>query len=149
VKSPAVSRALLGLLLVASAGCGLLMQPDPIGFRTYVLKDVDYEQAVSIVREITRDEANRLFGGVGLTWDPRQGNLTMDPVYDSTRRLRLYVRLTPVPPDVHVEMFALVDHLQSSTTGVGYTRPMQDVPFEEMLFDAYVAELLQRRESGS
>jgi hypothetical protein len=145
----AVARVLvLGLTLAALGGCGLFQRDDVIGFRTYVLKDVAYEDAASIVYEVTRSESNRLFGGVTMTWDEALGNLELEPVYDGQRRLRLYIHLAPTGADVNVDMFALVDHLEISVTHVGYGESMQDVPLEEKLFQAYVAELSRRRDGG-
>jgi hypothetical protein len=141
-----VSRVALAAVLGATSGCGLFTRSDPIGFRTYVLEGVAYEEAASIVHEVTRTEANRLFGGVGLVWDPELGNLELDPIYDGQRRLRLFIHLAPAGDDVNVEMFALVDHLEISRESVGYGQPMQDVPLEEQLFQAYVTELQRRRE---
>jgi len=147
-----LARALVTALplavLAGASGCGLFGKADPIGFRAYTLEGVDYAEAVSIVREVTRQEANRLFGGVTLTWDEEQGNLSLDPVYDGQRRLNLYIHLSPSGQDVKVEMFALVEQLEVNATHVGYGEPMQDVPLEEKLFKAYVAELTRRRDEG-
>ena len=148
--SPA-RAAVAALLLLASGlatGCGLFERATPIGFRTYTLEGVGYDEAVSVVRDVTRQEANELFGGVALTWDEEQGNLQLDPIYDGRRRLRLYIHLEPAGTDVDVEMFALVDHLEVEATHVGYGQMQQDVPREEKLFQAYVTELSRRRDGG-
>ena len=146
-----LSRALLlGALLAFAlpcAGCGLLMRPDPIGFRTYTLKNCSYDDAVAVVHDTTRQYALARFGGVGLTWDAPQGNLTLDPVYDGQRRMKLYLHLSPTGKDVNVEIFALVETLSGGGgSGVGWVNPMQDVPLEEDLFGACVAALLARRD---
>ena len=146
------ARGAAAALLLAvpglAAGCGLFQRADPIGFRTYTLEDVAYDEAASIVHDVTKTQANQLFGGVSLVWDAEQGNLQLDPVYDGRRRLRLYIHLEPAGPDVDVEMFALVEHLKLDATQVGYGEPMQDVPLEEKLFQAYVTELSRRRDGG-
>ena len=142
-----VAAATLLLAAGGATGCGLLPKQD-IGFRTYKLEGVGYDQAATIVQEVTRQQANQLFGGVTLTWDPAQGNLQLDPVFDGQRRLRLYIHLAPAGNDVNVEMFALVDHLQVEPPNVGYGDAQQDVHLEEKLFQAYVTELLRRREEG-
>ena len=134
--------------MLALSGCGLFSRQDPIGFRSYPLEGVDYAQAVSIVQTATRDVCTDLFGGVTLTWFPETGNLTVDPIFAGNRRLRLYIHMEPAGKGVDVELFALVDHLAPGGQAIGYTRPMQDVPFEETLSRAFVAELLRRREAG-
>jgi hypothetical protein len=143
-----LATALLLLAPGLATGCGLFARDDSIGFRTYTLEGVGYDEATSIVHDVTRQQANQLFGGVTLTWDPKQGNLQLDPVYDGRRRLRLYIHVEPAGPNVDVEMFALVEHLQLEATHVGYGEPQQDVPLEEKLFQAYVTELTRRRDGG-
>ena len=144
----AVVPALALVALSGATGCGLFSHEDPIGFRTYKLEGVEYAEAASIVHQVTRQQANVLFGGVTLTWDETQGNLELEPIYDGQRRLRLYIHLAPAGPDVNVEMFALVDFLSISGTQIGYVDAMQDVPLEEQLFKAYVTELSRRRDEG-
>jgi hypothetical protein len=147
-----IARGLLSRLLLplvcALSGCGLFGTKEDIGFRTYTLEGIGYDEAASIVNDVTRQLANQLFGGVTLTWDPAQGNLQLDPIYDGQRRLRLYIHITPDGDDVDVEMFALVDHLRVDASKVGYDEPQQDVPLEEKLFQAYVTELTRRRDEG-
>lgn len=151
-RCPRLARGLLSALvlplLCTASGCGLFGTKEEIGFRTYTLEGVGYDEAASIVHDVTRQQANQLFGGVTLTWDPAQGNLQLDPIYDGQRRLRLYIHLVPAGADVDVEMFALVDHLSVDATKVGYDAPQQDVPLEEKLFQAYVTELSRRRDEG-
>jgi hypothetical protein len=153
-RRPARTRRVLraplltAIPLLLFVGCGLLPQ-DPIGFRSYPLQGVDYAEAVSIVQTATRDVCTERFGGVTLTWFPEDGNLTVDPIFAGNRRLRLYIHVEPAGSGVNVEMFALVDHLLSGTHAIGFTEPMQDVPLEETLAEAFVAELLRRREAGS
>ena len=147
-----IPQLVRGLLLAAAlgavSGCGLFQHADPIGFRTYVLEGVGYDEAAAIVQDVTRAESTRLFGGVTMEWDPAMGNLALDPVYDGQRRMSLFIHIVPAGADVNVEMFALVEHLEVSASNVGYGEPMQDVPLEEKLFQAYVAELQRRREPG-
>ncbi len=140
--------ALLAALLLP-AGCGLFMRPDPIGFRSYPLRGVGYDEAVDLVRDVTRRYTTERFGGVTITWDAPQGNLTVDPIYSGNRRLRLFLHLRPAGSDVELEIFALVEHLDPDEPGIVYTLPMQDVPLEETLYDALLAELLARRVGGS
>ncbi len=147
-RSASAWRALLfGALLALSPACGLFRKVEPIGFRDYVLPDIGYDEAVSIVRDVTRRRSVDLFGGVGLTWDAATGNLTLDPVIDGNRRLRLFIHVAPAGADVRVEMFALVEHLESGPDGIAWVRPMQDVPLESQLYDAFAAEVLRRREA--
>lgn len=140
----AVTRLACLLLLGA---CGLL-PPDPIGFRSYPLRDVSYEEAAAIVHDVTRRYAVDHWGGIAMSWDAAAGNLLLDPIYDARRRLRLHVHLEPAGPDVMVEMFALVETLRADAAKVGWTDAMQDVPLEEALYAAYVAELVARRGSA-
>ena len=134
--------SLLAVLLLA--GCGLL-PGDPLGFRTYPLKDTTLTEAAQVVHDTTRIYALDHFGGIGMAWDPVEHNLVLDPVYDGQRRMRLYIHLEPVGPDVNVEMFALVETLRSDAGAVGWGDPMQDVPLEEQLYQAYIAALVARR----
>lgn len=133
----------LAVLLLLGA-CGLV-PPEPIGFRSYPLRDVSYEEAAVIVHDVTRRFAVEHWGGVTLAWDPASGNLALDPIYRPQQRLRLYLHLEPAGPDVQVEMFALVETLRADAAKVGWTDPKQDVPLEERLYAAFVAELVARR----
>jgi hypothetical protein len=140
-----VKLLLLAVLLLA--GCGLVPE-DPIGFRTYPLKDITLPDAAQVVHDTTRAFALEHFGGIGMSWDPMTRNLVLDPVYDGRRRLRLYIHLEEAGADVNVEMFAVVETLRSDAGAVGWTEPMQDVPLEERLYQAYVAALVARRGSA-
>jgi hypothetical protein len=132
----------LWLLLLAACG---LVPADPIGFRTYPLERTTYAEAATVVQDVTRKFALSHWGGLGITWDPQTRNLTVDPVYRGHQRMRLYLHLEPAGNDVNVEMFALVETLQSDAAKIGWVEPMQDVPLEQELFDAFVAELVARR----
>jgi len=134
--------ALLAVLLLT--GCGLL-PGDPLGFRTYPLKDTTLPEAAQVVHDATRVYALAHFGGIGMTWDPVEHNLVLDPVYDGQRRMKLYIHLEVNGPDVNVEMFALVETLRSDAGAVGWGDPMQDVPLEKELYQAYIAALVARR----
>jgi hypothetical protein len=125
-------------------GCGLI-PPEPIGFRTYPLRDTSYEEAVVVVHDVTRRFAVERWGGITLTWDPTTRNLVLDPIFRSRERMRLHIHLEPAGPDVNVEMFALVETLRTDAAKVGWSDPMQDVPLEERLYAAYVEELVTRR----
>lgn|GEM_PF-2157363 len=131
--------------LLLLAGCGLL-PPDPIGFRTYPLKDTSIEEAVVVVNDVTRRFALERFGGIGISWDAGTRNLALDPVFDGRRRMKLFIHVEPAGADTNVEMFALVEHLSADVSKVGWTDAMQDVPLEEALYQAYIAELVARRE---
>jgi hypothetical protein len=137
-------RAPRFLWLLLLAGCGLV-PPDPIGFRSYPLRDVTYADAVSVVTDVTRQFALSHWGGIGISWDPTSRNLSVDPVFKNTKRMKLYLHFEPAGTDVNVEMFALVETLQSDVGKVGWVEPMQDTPLEEQLYKAYVAELVARR----
>jgi len=140
-------QALLIATLVLATGCGLVMRPDPIGFRTYELRNVSYEEGVSLVYGVTRQFVMDRYGGIGMTWDPVSRNILVDEVHDGRRRMKLYIHLEPDGPDLKVEMFALVETLASDVgEAIGWGEPRQDVPLEEALFQAYVAELLARRD---
>jgi hypothetical protein len=137
-------RLLPPLAVLMLAGCGLLPS-DPLGFRTYPLKDTTLPEAAQVVNDATRIFALDHFGGIGMAWDPVEHNLVLDPVYDGTRRMKLYIHLEPVGPDVNVEMFALVETLRSDAGAVGWGDPMQDVHLEEQLYQTYIAALVARR----
>ncbi len=131
-----------------AGGCGLLNRPDPIGFRTYTLRDCGLDEAVAVVRDTTRRYAGVRFGGSELTWDAELANLTLDPVFSGPRRMKLYIHFAPAGPDVDVEMFALVETLDvSGGSNVGWGNPMQDVPLQEELFQQCVTALLERRDA--
>lgn len=140
---------LLTAMLVLATGCGLFLRPDPIGFRTYELNQISYEEGVSLVYDVTRRFVIERFGGIGLTWDPVSRNLVVDDVVEGRRRMRLHIHLEPAGDVLTVEMFALVEQLAGGgVEGVGWINPMQDVPLEEALYKAYVAELLARRDGS-
>jgi hypothetical protein len=145
-----MKHALLLATLLVVTGCGLFMRPDPISFRSYELKGLSYEEGVSLVYDVTRRFLLERFGGIGLTWDPVTRNISVDDVHDGRRRLRLRIHIEPDGSDLNVEMLALVEHLSSGgSEGVGWTAPMQDVPLEEALYAAFVAELLARGDGSS
>jgi len=141
---------LLAWLLLGSAalpGCGLFSHGEPIGFRTYTLKDVSYGEGVEIVDDAVRRFAVGKFGGVGITLDVAGFNLELDPVYEDRRRMKLFIHFVPRPPDLDLEMLALVEHLESGERGgqVGWLRPQMDVPLEQDIYQAILQELLARR----
>ena len=133
---------LAALLLLAACG---LFPPDPIGFREYPLRDTPVDEAIVVVNDVTRRFAVERWGGIGLTWDPQSRNLVLDPVFNGRQRMRLHIHVEPAGMDTIVEMFALVEELHTDAAAVGWTDPKQDVPLEEMLYQAYVAELVARR----
>jgi hypothetical protein len=137
-------RLLCPLAVLVLTGCGLL-PGDEVGFRTYPLKDTTLPEAAQVVNDTTRVFALDHFGGIGMSWDPVDHNLVLDPVYDGQRRMRLYIHLEPEGADVNVEMFALVETLHSDAGAVGWSDPQQDVPLEEQLYQAFIAALVARR----
>ena len=144
-RRPGTQNAAMRFLwLLLLAGCGLV-PADPIGFRKYPLQKTSYAEAAVVVNDVTRAFALQHWGGIGITWDAASRNLTVDPVYDGRRRMRLYIHLEPDGDGVNVEMFALVETLTSNVAEVGWVDPMQDVPLEQKLYDAIVAELVARR----
>jgi len=137
-----------GLVLsLLALGCGLL-PAEPLAFREYPLKDVSYAEAVDVVRTVTkRTFAERFGGGFSIEWDDEAGNLAVSPIEIGGRRLRMHIHLEERGRDAVVEMFALVDRLQEGSVP-SWGEHQQDVPFEEMLYEAYLVELLERRGEG-
>jgi hypothetical protein len=133
---------LASLLLVAACG---LVPPDPIGFRTYVLKDTSAVDAFSVVNDVTRKFALDHWGGVFISSDATARNFKLGPVEDGTRRMTLYVHVDPAGADSNVEMFAVVETLKSEAGKIGWVEPMQDIPLQEQLYQAYVDALVARQ----
>ncbi|GJM21805.1 MAG: hypothetical protein DHS20C15_17200 [Planctomycetota bacterium] len=138
------------LLLLACNGCGLMFPPAPIDFREYPLPDLSYEESVDLVQEVTRAEFSRLFGGgFSMDWDPDTGNLVMSPITESSRRMRLHLHLRREGAGAVVEMLALVETLDEHLTdGKLWGEPKMDVHLEQVLYDAYLAEMVRRSESA-
>jgi hypothetical protein len=134
--------------LLTAAGCGLLFPSPGPGFRQYPLKGVGFLEAESLVRDVTaRVFTERFGGGFTIEWDEDQANLLISPVYEPTRRLRMFLHLLPDADGTVVEMLALVEHLDDgSAPGALWTRPMQDVPFEETLYEEFILEAMRRKE---
>lgn len=141
--------ALLLSLLLAGSGCGLLFPPEPIDFHDYPLPDVSYEESVELVREVTRAEFTRLFGGgFSIDWDPESRNLVVSPIQEPSRRLRMHLHLRPEGDGTVVEMLALVEFLDENLTdGKLWGSPKMDRHLEQKLYDAYLAELVRRSEA--
>lgn len=142
-----MTRILMLPLLLCVASCGLLFPPAPIDFREYPLPDASYAESVSIVREVTRREFTRLFGGgFSEDWDAESGNLVISPIEESKRRLRMHLHVRAEGDGARIEMLALVEHLDANLeSGRLWARPMMDIPLEEQLYDAFLEELLRRR----
>jgi len=140
-------RIACALLVLLVTGCGLLFPPEPVGFREYELRGVSYEEAQSIVRQVTaRVFAERFGGGFSIDWDDEQRNLKVSPVYDASRRLLMYIHLVPGDGATTVEMLALVEHIvDESDPAAMWGEPKQDVYFEQTLYDAFLVELLERQ----
>ena len=136
------------LLLLAALlpGCGLLFPGPDLDFREYPLEGVPYEDAVSLVQEVVVQEFSTLFGGGFQTdWQPETGNLVVEGVRDETRALTFYVKIIPRGGDTMLEMLALVRPVvPTSVPGSTKARPMQDVHFEEVMYDAFVLESVKR-----
>ena len=74
------------------------------------------------------------------------GNLTISPIEEPRRRLRMHVHVEAASDGTLVEMLALVEHLDANLeSGRLWARPMMDIPLEEKLHEAYLAEMLRRR----
>lgn len=145
------SLPLLLALAAALSGCGLLgAGSGELGFRTYPLPDVPYAEAVQLVPDVVRQFYAERFtgaGGFSLDWDPVSGNLRASPVIAGDRRMRLYLVIEPAGAGTQLELFALVETLdEASVAGPQWTRPMQDVPLEEQLYEVILAEHLRRRD---
>ena len=143
-------RALL-LLIAVFPGCGLLFPGDPLDFRDYSLEGVSYQEAVDIVQDVIVQEFSERFGGGFETdWEPETGNLVVDGVRDDTRTLTLYLKLVPEGDGTKIEMLALVRPVIVPTMPhTTRQRPLQDVRFEELMYDAFVLEALNRKGAGS
>jgi hypothetical protein len=138
-------RALL-LLIAVFPGCGLVFRGDPLDFRDYSLEGVSYQEAVDLVLEVIGQEFTERFGGGFETqWVPETGNLVVDGVRDDTRTLTLYLKLVPEGEDTKIEMLALVRPVNPpSLPHTNKTRPLKDLRFEELMYDAFVLEALNR-----
>ncbi len=144
-----MTRALL-LLLTALSGCGLF-QKDLLDFRTYPLEGVGYEDAVALVQEVVVQEFGaRWGGGFELDYDPDTGNLVVTGISDETRTLTYYVKIVPRGDDTLLEMLALVrPAVPPGVPGAPRAAPMQDVRFEEVMYDAFVLESVKRFGPGT
>ena len=140
-------RLSLCVLLLSTLSCGLMFPPEPIDFREYPLPNVGYAEGVDIVREVTRREFTRLFGGgFSEDWDAENGNLLISPIEEPRRRLRMHVHVRDDARGTVVEMLALVEHLDDNLkSGRLWSDPKMDIPLEEVLYDAFLAEMLRRR----
>jgi hypothetical protein len=138
-------RALL-LLIAVFPGCGLLFPGDPLDFRDYSLEGVAYPEAVDLVLEVVVQEFSARFGGGFETdWEPETGNLVVDGVRDDSRTLTLYLKLVPEGGNTKIEMLALVRPVSLPTMPhTERQRPLQDVHFEEAMYDAFVIEAVAR-----
>ncbi len=143
-RAPRFSRSCLLLAVTALLGGCLLFEPQ-IGWRSYSIEEIEYDEGVELVRRVTTRFMTERFGGLGMEWDPELGNLEVDPVYDDTRRLRLRIHLEEREWGIDVEMFAVVHHLVPGAPGQIWGKTQQDVPLEEMLYDALLTEYLEQR----
>ena len=88
--------------------------------------------------------------GFDTRWDPDLGNLTISPLYEPTRRLRMYIKVLPHGNDTMVEMFAVVEQIQDDfSTGTLWSDPVPDLVLEKELYEAFLLELMDRRGGGS
>ncbi len=129
--------------------CGLVTSPEPVDFTSYSLGDVPIDEASDIVQTVTRRFSVERFGGLEFTWDPTTRNLSLDPVYDATRRMTLFVHVERAPDatETNAEILALVETLLAGIANVEWGEPKKDVYLEELLYQAYVDEILTRREA--
>lgn len=143
-------RALLLTCLSLCAGCGLLGN-DGIDFREYPLRDVGYDDAVEIVRDITQEFYAEHFselGGFSLAWDELAGHLKASSITQADRRMTLYLTLESRNWGTAIQMLALVEHLdQSGIGGVSWGNAQQDVFLEQRLYREFLDEVVRRRES--
>ncbi len=137
---------LLGLLLLTGAGCGLFSED--IGWRAYPLRGIAVDDATELVRDVVRTFCTERFGGVEIEWDATLRNLRVDGIHDDERELRLRLHIEPAEDGVDVEMLALVYNLVPGKPPKVWGDPKQDVPLEELLYDAMLAEYLERRTGG-
>jgi len=142
---------LLALLILAQLGCGIVMPNPPLDFRQYPLKNVSYEEAVSIVNDMVVTEFNRRFGGGFETaWDVEQVNLRIDGVQNDQFALTMYIKLEPDGDDTIVEMLALVKEVsRKPLPGQEWEKPKQLIELEEALYDAFILESLNRSKAPS
>lgn len=140
-------RVLLTVCLLLP-GCGLI-PPAPIDFRAYPLADVPPSEAVGLVRDVVHDVFTARFGGgFSMAFDDEQKTLTAGPVEVDQRRLTLHLVFTPLGEGTTLEMLALVESMGRADTGmIAWGRPMQDVYFEEKLYEAIIEEQLERADA--
>ena len=134
------------LLMAVLPGCGLLLPGDPLDFRDYTLEGVPYQEAVGLVQEVIVQEFSSRFDvGFETDWEPDTGNMIVDGVRDDTRTLTLYLKLIPEGENTKIEMLALVRPvIVPGMMATAKQRPLQDVHFEEVMYDAFVLEALSR-----
>ncbi len=140
------SLALLTLTAALTASCGLFSEG--IGWRSYPLRQIETAEAIELVRDVVRDFCTQRFGGVGIEWDAELRNLRVADINEGERRLSLRLHIEPADDGVDVEMFALVQTLVPGTPPRIWGNPQQDVPLEELLYEAILAEYLERRAGG-
>ena len=140
---------LLTLLLYCTTGCGLFAG-DRLEFRDYPLRGVAYSEAFDLVNDVTKEfyvERLSVLGGFDVSANKQSGLLKVRPVVDGNRRMTLYMALQPQGPDTMVAMLALVEHLEHGSIGaVAWTNPLPDITFEELLYRAFLEEIIGRRE---
>ena len=144
------TRALAYLLVLALSmtSCALVSSPEPVDFTTYSLGEIPIDEAQEVVQTVTQRFSTERFGGREFLWDPATRNLSLDPVYDDTRRMSLYVHLKEGADAkaTNVDILALVETLLVGTLNVEWGEPKKDIFLEEMLHQAYVDEIVARRE---
>jgi len=142
-------RPLLLTCLTLCTGCGLLGNDD-IDFREYPLRDVGYDDAVEIVRNVTQEYYADNFselGGFSLEWTELAGTLKALSVTQANRRMTLYLSLEARIWGTAIQMLALVEHLdQGGVGGVSWGNAQQDVFLEERLYREFLDEVVRRRE---
>lgn len=140
-------RPLLPLVLCLLGACA---SPDPVDFTTYSLGEVSLDEASEVVRDVTQRFSDERFGGRQVLWDPESRNLSLEPVFDETRRMTFYAHVAEAEEATgsDVEMLALVENLLVGELAVEWGEPKKDVYLEQVLHQAYVDEILDRRRAA-
>ena len=145
-RNSGMGRIAGGALLAVAVlltGCGL-MPADPIDFRTYPLPETSYAEAEQVVRDVTARWFTSRMGGMEVTWDADQRNMSLGVIQD-TRKLDLMIHLDELPDGANVEMLALVRHAIKGAVPPRYGEAQMDVFLEQTLHQAWVDELRARR----
>lgn len=139
----AVAPVLALALFLGLGACGL-MPVEPVDFQSYPLAGMELVEAESLVQDVVTNWFTERYGGVELSWDEDHRNLEIAPIYEESRRLKLYVQLVEGMDGTEVEMLALVESLLSTTSGVRWGNGKKDVYLEQVLYQAMVDAIVAR-----